>query len=194
MSADDATAPVSRHTDGAGEPIDGDWIARMRAGDSEAFGELLRFYRPQLVRAAAVEYPNDAEDLVQEATIRAWRARDKIQSAGLLFTILKNLVADRRRLKELREVRAEHLAKELAFEIDMVEKIHTERRDACLEEAFTDLPAEDRVLIRTKGTGMSFENMATLFQKPDATIRRHVRRIQERIAGFVRRCLDVAAR
>lgn len=49
---------------------------RARAGDAEAFGELVTRHRPAAIRVAAVVLgtAEGAEDVVQQATERAWRA------------------------------------------------------------------------------------------------------------------------
>src|SRR5262245_38585845 len=64
-----ATAPP------AGDP-DRDWIARARRGDAEAFRVLVERHRHQAYAVARriVRSESDAEEVAQDAFVRAWRA------------------------------------------------------------------------------------------------------------------------
>ena len=189
MSADDLPTDRATPREHTVEPHVQDWIEKVRSGDAAAFGELCRYYRPKLVGTAAGRGQNDAEDVAQEVLIRAWQNREKMTSPGLLFAILKNILIDRDRREELRDRYAEQLANGLAVEPDEDARIDNERRRRCLAQAFAVLPKEDRVLVTTKRQGMTFDNMATLFKRPETTIRRHFNRIVERITTLVDLCL-----
>ncbi len=79
-------------------------VARSRAGDQDAFGQLVvRFQRPLMARALrSTRKLEDADDLVQETFMRAWRSlgsfRDDERFGGWLFRILANLAVDRGRV------------------------------------------------------------------------------------------------
>lgn len=89
---------------GIATQTDSDLVARSRAGDQDAFGELVvRFQRPLMARALrSTRKLEDADDLVQETFLRAWRSlggfRDDDRFGGWLFRILANLAADRGRV------------------------------------------------------------------------------------------------
>jgi RNA polymerase sigma-70 factor (ECF subfamily) len=64
-------------TYGAGEPWrEAAWVARAKAGDPEAFAAIVRAYRRRLYAWCfeRARNPSDAEDLVQETFLRAYRA------------------------------------------------------------------------------------------------------------------------
>ena len=56
-------------------------VERCQAGQADAFGELYEHYHPQLVRHCARRLGNraTAEDVAQEAFIRAWRSIDRFE-------------------------------------------------------------------------------------------------------------------
>jgi RNA polymerase sigma-70 factor (ECF subfamily) len=87
----------------------GDLRPRIRAGDAAALGELLERHW-----AALVEYLTQllddldlAEDVAQDAFVRLWRARGRLEERGsleaLLFQIARNGARDQRRRRRTRE-------------------------------------------------------------------------------------------
>lgn len=85
-----AAAPVSAHT-----PED-ELIARAAAGDGAAFEVLMRRHNRLLFRTARSILKNDteAEDAVQEAYLRAWRALGEFRSQSRLSTWLVRIAAN----------------------------------------------------------------------------------------------------
>jgi RNA polymerase sigma-70 factor (ECF subfamily) len=78
-------------------------VTRARAGDREAFGELLARHLPAARRAAlaAVGHPADAAEAVQEASIAAWRRLDALDADAAFrawfLSIVWRKALDRRR-------------------------------------------------------------------------------------------------
>ena len=79
---------------------DRDLVLAYQAGDDEAFAELVREYRPQLLGHARrkLRCPEAAEDAVQEALVRALRAMPRFNGNYLvgpwLHRILSNVCSD----------------------------------------------------------------------------------------------------
>ena len=79
---------------------DRDLVLAYQAGDDEAFAELVREYRPQLLGHARrkLRCPEAAEDAVQEALVRALRAMPRFNGNYLvgpwLHRILANVCSD----------------------------------------------------------------------------------------------------
>ncbi len=80
-----------------------EWVRAARAGDEEAFGELVRSSWPALVRSveAAVGDHHEAQDLVQEALLRAHGRLDRLEAAEHFVPwvrrIARNVAVDRLR-------------------------------------------------------------------------------------------------
>jgi RNA polymerase sigma-70 factor, ECF subfamily len=78
---------------------------RARAGDADAFGALITAHRAAALRVATVVLgtTDGADDVVQQATERAWRARSSYQSdrpfAPWLFRIVANCARNDRRAR-----------------------------------------------------------------------------------------------
>jgi RNA polymerase sigma-70 factor, ECF subfamily len=88
------------------EPTDEDLLARVAAGDRDAFGDLYRRYA-RAVLGLALRRLGDrgrAEDAVQEAFASIWRAartyrRDRGPVAPWLYAVARNAIADRGRAR-----------------------------------------------------------------------------------------------
>lgn len=79
------------------------WVEQARAGDHEAFAEIVRATQAQVYNLAyqIVRNPQEAEDLAQLAYIRAWRAlpafRGESRLTTWLYRITTNICLNRRR-------------------------------------------------------------------------------------------------
>lgn len=97
------------------EPTDLQLVRRARDGDTEAFRGIVEAYSRLLWRAAwrVLGDGEAAEDAVQEAFLRAWRALDRFdESAELstwLYRIVVNAAIDQRRSRRRRQPISEPL-------------------------------------------------------------------------------------
>jgi len=79
------------------------WLSRARAGDEAAYRWLLDRYRARAVRLAAhvLRHEGEAEDVAQEAFVKAFRRLPSFRGEGRfspwLFGIVVRLCLDRRR-------------------------------------------------------------------------------------------------
>jgi RNA polymerase sigma-70 factor (ECF subfamily) len=84
-------------------------VAKARAGDREAFRHLVERHSPALFRLAYRMTGNehDAEDVVQEAFIKAYRSLDRFEDRSLvgswLYRITSNCAFDLLRARQRRE-------------------------------------------------------------------------------------------
>ena len=91
---------------------DAELVERARGGDAAAFGELVERHRGAVYRAAlaALRNPADAEDVAQDALVRAYRKIDQFRADASIrtwmVTIGWRLAADRRRrpLRRLKQL------------------------------------------------------------------------------------------
>lgn len=94
-------------------------MARIRAGDREAFGRLIeRYQRPVFgFLRARVRQPSDAEDMTQEVFLRCFEARARFDESALvkpwLLGIARNLLRDYVRRRRRQEVAWTELCLEL---------------------------------------------------------------------------------
>ncbi|MDE0497286.1 MAG: sigma-70 family RNA polymerase sigma factor [Acidimicrobiaceae bacterium] len=95
---------------------DRDLVLAYQAGDDEAFAELVREYRPQLLGHARRKLgcPEAAEDAVQEALVRALRAMPRFNGNYLvgpwLHRILSNVCSDEGNRKRREHEKTERFA------------------------------------------------------------------------------------
>jgi RNA polymerase sigma-70 factor (ECF subfamily) len=71
-------------------------LARLRAGDDQAFEELVRTYSPRLLGLARriVGNDEDARDVIQDAMISAFRSIERFQGEARLGTWLHRIVVN----------------------------------------------------------------------------------------------------
>src|SRR5690349_8920331 len=95
---------MANFRDRADEWEENGWIGRARTGDPTAFQWLLNRYRDRVVRLAShvLRRPSEAEDVAQEAFIKAFRSLGSFRGDGRFYTWLYHIVVriclDRRRL------------------------------------------------------------------------------------------------
>ena len=77
------------------DPDDGEVLARIRAGDADAYAALVRRHAPVAVRAAALLGAGpDAEDVVQEAFVKAYAALGRFREGAAFRPWLLRIVAN----------------------------------------------------------------------------------------------------
>ncbi len=171
-----------------------DWttglIERARAGDVRAFERIYRDHCGR-VNALCLRLTRDAalaEDCVQEAFIRAWRALERFESRSTLGTwlhrIAVNVVLERRRRPDRRLEFVEELPEpgEHEFALD------TPCEEAELEAAIGDLPEGARdVLVLCAIHGYSHAETGAMLGIAEGTCKAQLHRartlLRARLAG-----------
>lgn len=148
------------------------WVSRARAGDETAYRWLLERYRARAVRLAAhvLRHEGEAEDVAQEAFIKAFRRLPSFRGEGRfsawLFGIVVRLCLDRRRsARWTREVSEEiaPLASAPADDPDM----------RLLMETLLDRlsPPMRAALILREMEGLDYDEIAQTLGIPVGTVR-----------------------
>jgi RNA polymerase sigma-70 factor, ECF subfamily len=90
-----------------GEPADVALVERLRAGDSDAFAEVVRAWSPMMLQAARAYVSTDAsaQEIVQEAWLAMIRGLDKFEGRSSLRTWLLAILRNIGRSHGVRESR-----------------------------------------------------------------------------------------
>jgi RNA polymerase sigma-70 factor (ECF subfamily) len=90
-----------------GEPADVALVERLRAGDSDAFAEVVRAWSPMMLQAARAHVSTDAsaQEVVQDAWLAMIRGLDKFEGRSSLRTWLIAILGNIGRSRGVREAR-----------------------------------------------------------------------------------------
>lgn len=184
-------------------------VERVQSGDREAFGLLVGKYQRKLLRLVMrlVRDPAEAEDVVQEAFIKAYRALPNFRGESAFYTWLyrigvntaKNwLLAHGRRMPTISEVGDEETegiedTMLLRDETTPEGELMSRQIGAAVHAAMEALPEDLRMAITLREIeGLSYEEIATVMNCPIGTVRSRIFRAREAIAARLRPLLDSA--
>jgi RNA polymerase sigma-70 factor (ECF subfamily) len=151
----DADGPVTG-------PDDASWIELYQALEKPLYNVVYRWLWDRM----------ESQDVVQEAFLRCWSARDRIRADGFTAFVYRtalNLAANRRRRKKLwRLVSLESLPEEPRDRSDGVGTPVFSRR---VQEAIDGLPEHlKRVLLLSELAGMSYGEIAAVTGVQEGTV------------------------
>lgn len=184
-------------------------VERVQSGDREAFGLLVGKYQRKLLRLVMrlVRDPAEAEDVTQEAFIKAYRALPNFRGESAFYTWLyrigvntaKNwLVANGRRMPTMSEVTdddSEGIEDGILLRDDETpDRVLMSRQiGETVNAAMEALPADLRTAISLREIeGLSYEEIAQVMDCPIGTVRSRIFRAREAIAARLRPLLDTA--
>ena len=174
-------------------------VRRARAGETEAFGELVSIYMQRCYYAALgmVGSPQDAEDLSQEAFARAFRARARLDPERpfypWLYQILRRLCYNFTRDTSSRRRKLERAGGWLVAEAtvraaaDDPERVRAndELRQR-LEAAIRELPpAQREVLVLKEFEGLKYREIAELLDVPIGTVMSRLYATRQKLAALL---------
>lgn len=134
-------------------------VYRAREGDYAAFEQLFERHRALVYRFAyqMTSRRDDAEDIVQEAFVRAYqnlhRYRDEAKFTTWLLRIVTNLCTDQARMSQRRSALEQQEAMgaldwmTIGETDDPVQNLEADRRKQALRKALNALPAHHRSVI-----------------------------------------------
>src|SRR5471030_1238663 len=182
-------------------------VERVQAGERRAFDLLVAKYQRRLMRLVSrlVHDPAEAEDVVQETFIKAYRALRHFRGDSAFYTWLyrigintaKNfLVTQGRRTPTSTETDAEQAevfdGGEQLRDINTPESVLASKQIARTVNAAMDaLPFDLRTAIALREIeGLSYEEIAEIMACPIGTVRSRIFRAREVIAEKLRPLLD----
>jgi RNA polymerase sigma-70 factor (ECF subfamily) len=181
---------------------------RIAAGDKAAFGYLMRRYNRRLYRLAraALRDDSEAKDALQEAYIRAYRSIGQFRGESALSTWLSRLVLNECGARRRRSARRDNIMPIVSAD-DVADRIlgvadSNEQPDQALaraqirhvlERKVSNLPDVFRVVFVLRSVEeLSVEEVATLLEIPEETVRSRHFRAKGMLREAVAREIDLA--
>ncbi len=175
------------------EPTDRDLVLRSRSGDQAAFGTLVRRHQRRIfgLGVRLLGGVADADDLVQETFLRAWRALDRFDEDRPLAPWLVR-IATNRALNVL-DSRSRRTADELTETIrwegpSPEEDAERSRLREEIMRALDQLPSDQRtILVLRAFEGLSYREISESLDVPIGTVMSRLARAREAVRKRVKR-------
>jgi len=181
---------------------DRELMERARAGERAAFDQLVGRYQRRLLRLVLrlLRDQAEAEDVVQEAFLRAYRALPRFRGDAAFYTWLyrialngaRNAILKRRQRGGPQGVMPSQLPAPVG-EIGTPESMLVSKQVMqTIDAAMDALPLELRTAIALREIeGLSYEEIAQIMECPLGTVRSRIFRAREAIARRLRPLLDL---
>jgi RNA polymerase sigma-70 factor (ECF subfamily) len=196
---------VNSHTR-AGEQLDEELVLRVQQGDKSAYDLLVIKYQHRIIQLVNryIKDPSDAQDVAQEAFIKAYRALGNFRGESAFYTWLYRIAINTAKNYLMSRSRRSADAQVDVLDAEQIEKapqlqgMETPERQLLNEEivetiktAIAKLPEEMRVAIMLREfEGMSYEEIAQAMDCPVGTVRSRIFRAREAIDSKLTPLLD----
>jgi RNA polymerase sigma factor (sigma-70 family) len=180
-------------------------VRRARQGDAGAFGELVRRHQAAALRVATVVLGTSegADDVVQQAMVRAWRAMSRFDERRAFRPWLLQIVANAARNDRRSRGRFARLAVRAASQaphgngaasaVDPEEAIVADLERRRVVEALNRLRAEDRLVIALRHfEQLSEREMVDVLDVPSGTVKSRLSRAMARLRAELDRDEEVS--
>lgn len=188
------------------QDLDQDLVSRVQRGDKAAFDLLVIKYQHKLVHLVNryVKDPSEAQDVAQDAFIKAYKALGEFRGDSAFYTWLyriaintaKNYLLSRTRRHsdfeiEMQDAEDIENAPQLKDIETPEEHLMNEQIMQVLKTTIENLPEEMRIAITLREfEGMSYEEIAEAMDCPIGTVRSRIFRAREAIDEKLNPLLD----
>jgi RNA polymerase sigma-70 factor (ECF subfamily) len=172
-------------------------VERVQGGDRRAFDVLVLRYQHKIVKLVMrfVHDPAEAQDVAQEAFIKAYRALPSFRGESAFFTWLYRIAINTAK-NYVVALKRRPIEYDLDLQSSEVQDLNVNLRDqdtpegiamqdelqASVERAMADLPDELRIAISLRELeGMSYEQIAEAMECPVGTVRSRIFRARAAI-------------
>ncbi|MFM7785205.1 MAG: RNA polymerase sigma factor RpoE [Gammaproteobacteria bacterium] len=180
-----------------GDEADGQLVARVQQGDKRAFEVLVLKYRHRIFSLVSrfVRVPDEVQDVVQEAFIKAYRAIGGFRGESAFYTWLYRIAANTAKnhlVSRSRRPPGADLEVEDAEQLDAARALRdiedpeslmmAEQLREAVEGAIRRLPEDLRTaLMLREFEGLSYEEIAEVMACPVGTVRSRIFRAREAV-------------
>lgn len=169
-------------------PTDAELLADHVAGSVAAFGELIDRHGDQLwaVAVRIVRDPDEAADVLQDATIKAFRAASGFRGQAQVSTWLHRIVVNTALDALRRSARAEVVAVEPEDPADPHDGMADRDVELDVAAALAVLPPDQRAaVVLVDLQGFSVDDAAAILDCPAGTVKSRCYRARRRLAGLL---------
>ena len=176
------------HSAGGVLPDDAELVSRAQARDTGAFRELVERHRDRAYSLALrmLRSPADAEEVTQDALVRAWIALPQFRGESRFSTWLHRIVARRAidRAAVLKRRRGRETGIEAAEQMAGATGESDAARAIRLERMIADLNDAQRAVVALfYYEGRSVDQVASILGMPSGTVKTHLSRARALLRG-----------
>lgn len=163
-----------------GQPEDSILLRAAQAGDVDAFEQLVRRYQTSIYKVALrmLGSQADAQDVVQETFVRAWRALPRFRHDSAVRTWLYRIVT-RQALDKIASRRTTGTLDRLETDAgpDPAQTAEHQEQLRAVRQAIADLPPEQRAaLVLREFAGLSYREVAQVLGASVPAIKTRIHR------------------
>jgi RNA polymerase sigma-70 factor (ECF subfamily) len=173
------------------------FVQKAREGDTRAFGELVRAHQQFAYHVAlrALNNTQDAEDIVQEAFVKAWESltnfRHDSRFRTWLYRIVMNLCYNQlpRLRKDINALDQDSIHLELSdtnLDMDPVLRLEGKETLTFIQQQIKYLPDQYRIMLLLRyQQGCSYAEISEILDVPLGTVKTGIFRARERLKDAV---------